>query len=314
MGKNRNTLKKLNHAWVISDGITGHEVQSLALAHHIAKNVNVYQCQLSRPWLTFAPKILPFFEKGLKWNQSQPNRKQKPDVIISCGRRMAAVAKYLKTKTNSRHIQILNPRDNHDNYDLIICPKHDNIKGNNIITCLGSLHQFNISFLKKIASSCQTHTHLKQPLLSLFLGNPHVEFFKQFDQLSQQIRKHYPNHVIAICGSRRTNEKYQQMIRNIFSDAEICWFSHQDGENPYQCLLATSQILIVTADSINMVSEACATDKPVIVVATEQISVKHQKFIHSVQHRLSKFGHQKITNEPLKSLKELAQDVLKRIT
>lgn len=306
-------MKKLNHVWVITDGVKGHEIQSLALAHHVAENVSIYPCQLINPWLTFAPKILPFFAKGLKWKQSQPNFKKKPDAIISCGRRMAAVAKYLKTKTASFHIQILNPRDNRENYDLLICPKHDNMKGKNVITCLGSLHQFNRAYLRQLAHACLKKMSVKQPVLSIFFGNPSKVFFKQLGQLSQKIKKHYPDHAIAICGSRRTDEKHQSMIKNAFSDAHVCWFSPQDGENPYQCLLVTSDVLVVTADSINMVCEACATDKPVVVVGVDNIGHKHKKFLGSIQHRLSILGDHQIINEPLNSMEKLAKSVLKKV-
>jgi mitochondrial fission protein ELM1 len=37
----------------------------------------------------------------------------------------------------------------------------------------------------------------------------------------------------------------------------------QDGENPYAGFLAYADRVVVTPDSVNMLSEACATGKPV---------------------------------------------------
>jgi mitochondrial fission protein ELM1 len=49
------------------------------------------------------------------------------------------------------------------------------------------------------------------------------------------------------------------------------------GENPYPSFLAHADVLIVTADSINMTSEACATGRPVYVFEAK-LSDKHARF------------------------------------
>jgi mitochondrial fission protein ELM1 len=50
------------------------------------------------------------------------------------------------------------------------------------------------------------------------------------------------------------------------------------GENPYPNFLAHADALIVTADSINMTSEACATGRPVYVFEAAKFSKKHARF------------------------------------
>ena len=56
------------------------------------------------------------------------------------------------------------------------------------------------------------------------------------------------------------------------------------GRNPYLGLLAWADHLLVTADSINMVSEASAVGKPLYVV---QPSKTHRRFRHFHEHMLA---------------------------
>src|SRR5262249_10222330 len=60
------------------------------------------------------------------------------------------------------------------------------------------------------------------------------------------------------------------------SRPRILWTGR--GENPYASFLAHADVLIVTADSINMTSEACATGRPVYVFEAANIYKKHARF------------------------------------
>lgn len=191
-----------------------------------------------------------------------PDKTQAPDAIITCGRRMAAVGKYFKRMMDCKHIQILNPTDNPKKYDLIVSPEHDRLKANNVIISKGSLHSITTSSLIQYQKSYQDKFQLDDTkVICLMLGNPANAFFRNLDDLVMQIKKKYPSHQLHVCGSRRTNKKVRDKIRKSFKQAQSCWLSEVDGQNPYLFLLASSDVLLVTADSINMVSEACAKSR-----------------------------------------------------
>ena len=127
-------MKKLKQAWIFSDSIIGHELQSKALADSICQSTHIYHCGLRQPWLSFAPRILPGFGKNIIWkNSSKPDIKNLPDIIITTGRRMAAIGKHFKRKYHLKHVQILNPKDSPKNYDVLICPEHDNVTAKNVV-------------------------------------------------------------------------------------------------------------------------------------------------------------------------------------
>lgn len=284
----------LNHIWIFSDSIKGHEVQSLALANRLSTEVSLFHCTIRQPWLSFAPRILPRFGRNIIWKNKKPDVSQMPDAIITCGRRMAAIGKFYKRLLGCKHIQILNPGDNSKKYDILICPEHDGVKGDNVITTQGSLHGISLESLARIKCSDPIDN-----TVVVFLGNPGKVFFKDLDKLLIDINTNFPKHNLVICGSRRTPKKQHEKIRKVFSQAQLVWLSENDGENPYLKLLACGQVLLVTADSINMLSEACATDKPVIALGGKYISPKHKRFIKSIDERLSLFESKDIGYQPL---------------
>ncbi|HEY9147010.1 MAG TPA: ELM1/GtrOC1 family putative glycosyltransferase, partial [Thiobacillus sp.] len=57
------------------------------------------------------------------------------------------------------------------------------------------------------------------------------------------------------------------------------------GENPYLAYLALADYVVVTADSVNMVSEACTTGKPVFVVELEGGNRKFRLFHEAMRAR-----------------------------
>ncbi|HOP22284.1 MAG TPA: ELM1/GtrOC1 family putative glycosyltransferase [Gammaproteobacteria bacterium] len=298
-------MKRFKNIWIFSDSIAGHEIQSVSLAELLSDNISIYHCTIRQPWLSFAPRRLPRFGRNIIWKSNQPNLSQSVDLIITCGRRMAAVGKYFKKLLQCQHIQILNPGDNAEKYNLLICPEHDNQKGRNILSIKGSLHPISTQSLSNF--DCSKISPLS---VGLFLGNPSSKFFEQLDSLKQQISQSFPDHHVYVCGSRRTPKTESSRIKKVFSNSRNVWSGDDDGENPYISMLACCEVLIVTADSINMVSEACATDKNVIVIAESEASPKHQRFIHSIKERLSTFEQLKSDVEPLETLIELKNQVL----
>jgi mitochondrial fission protein ELM1 len=56
------------------------------------------------------------------------------------------------------------------------------------------------------------------------------------------------------------------------------WAGPEDGDNPYAGILAWADRIVVTPDSVNMISEACASGKPVHAFATRPIIGKLGEF------------------------------------
>ena len=81
----------------------------------------------------------------------------------------------------------------------------------------------------------------------------------------------------AITLSRRSGAEAEAILREKLADVPaVIWDG--SGDNPYFAYLGLADHIVVTADSVSMVSEACSTGKPVHVVELEGGSRKFQRF------------------------------------
>ena len=70
---------------------------------------------------------------------------------------------------------------------------------------------------------------------------------------------------LLVTPSRRTGEVQTAMLQSAFPMPGAYVYDGK-GENPYLGLLALADTIIVTDDSVNMMTEACATGKPVYIL------------------------------------------------
>ncbi len=282
-------LNKVNLCWVLTEGRKGHEIQSMALAQRIAHNTCKHTFSLNQPWATFTPRLIPGFQYGHQWKTAnKPDFTQPPEIIITAGRKAAAMGKYIaqslkNAQANTKHIQILDPKDSVHNYDLLLIPSHDLKSGPNTINFCGSIHPFSPQWFKTPAPVLTE----KQEQLAIIIGNPTTKYFQQaFKAELQQIRHNHPSVPLVFCGSPRLAEKTIAHIKTLIQPDDKYWFEQQDGDNPYQTLLRQAKQLFVTADSINMMSECASSNVPVTLLGKNYIQTpKHHRFVHSLADR-----------------------------
>src|SRR4029079_8660800 len=69
-------------------------------------------------------------------------------------------------------------------------------------------------------------------------------------------------------------------IRQRFSESDFpIWFDESDGRNFYRSALASADRIVVMPDSVNMISEACATAVPVFIVQPERATSRMRLFL-----------------------------------
>lgn len=62
----------------------------------------------------------------------------------------------------------------------------------------------------------------------------------------------------------------------------MVWTGIEPGPNPYPGLLAWADRIVCTADSVNMLSEACATTVPVFVAGSQALHGRPRRFLDSL--------------------------------
>jgi mitochondrial fission protein ELM1 len=82
---------------------------------------------------------------------------------------------------------------------------------------------------------------------------------------------------LLVTPSRRTGEEKISILRSALSGTPgFVWDG--TGENPYFGILGAADILLVTADSVNMITEACASGHPVLIYGLPGGSKKFANF------------------------------------
>ena len=123
-------MKKLSHitAWIISDGTKGMENQSIALAKMLETNFRLINYKSS-----FFLNKFPLIGKFICPSIIKTSLKNylTPTYVITTGRRMAGISiamkSFFRDKIKTIHIQ--DPRISKKNFDLLLIPEHDGIKG-----------------------------------------------------------------------------------------------------------------------------------------------------------------------------------------
>lgn len=265
---------EVDQCWAIHDGAAGNRRQAIALAEALGWG---FDEKLSVPDVLskrFAPRLVPFIKQpyGKAFTEAMQNP---PAYVIGCGRQAALATRLLK-QAGSFAIQILNPRLPSHHWDVVIAPTHDLLTGSNVISTVGSLHDVTSNSLELWRAQVSALTSLKSPrTLVLIGGTSRMALFNEnlievmFSKLEYDLAMHGGS--LIICGSRRTPKHIAENIRDRFSGINFpVWFDEGDGENIYHSALAHADQIVLTPDSVNMISEACATQLPVFIAEPER--------------------------------------------
>lgn len=263
------------------------EAQAVGLAramslHPIVKPVKPSGPLRAFPWLARFP--------GVPAVASEPLEPPYPTIAITCGRRHAGASIAIKRlsggKTYTIHIQ--DPRVPPSLFDALVVPDHDPARGPNVITTTGSLNRISDDHLRREAAIFAAQVApLPTPRVAVNLGG---------DTRQYRIDKVQADHIVEDlssllnsqhCGlmittSRRTGKPLMEALAILANRVDtLLWTG--DGPNPYMGFLGLTDAIIVTSDSINMVSEACSTGKPVHIIRMGTEPRRRAKFLEAVQ-------------------------------
>lgn len=212
-----------------------------------------------------------------------------PDIVVSCGRRAAgralAVRRASQGRTLAVHIQ--DPRLRAAAFDLVIAMAHDAIPaGGNVIKVATALHDVTPKRLADAGAAWRDRLEkLGQPLAGVIIGGDlrGRRFTRSDDQALirglERMRKGSAG-ALAVTPSRRTPAHTLALLGEVFGEDPHVFVWNGAGENPYLGILALADRLIVTSDSVSMISEALATPHPVEVF--DLGFPRHQGFIQAL--------------------------------
>jgi mitochondrial fission protein ELM1 len=248
-------------AWAVTTGEAGMRTQARGLARATADRV--IEKTAPRGWLG------AWFGAGAIDSFAPPW----PDLLITCGRRSARFGMTLRKRMPAGvlAVHIQDPRAPAAAFDLIVAMDHDRIApGPNVIKVATALHDLTPAGLAAEADRWRARlAGYGRPLAGVMIGGSTAR---------QAFTSHHAARLLAglrqlraagtslaIIPSRRTPDAVNAVLRDAFAADPAVFHWDLAGDNPYRAVLALADRLVVTSDSVSMISEALATPHPVAI-------------------------------------------------
>ena len=217
---------------------------------------------------------------------------ENPDIIISCGRKAALVALALKKKNPQiKIICIQDPQMSSRHFDVVVAMQHDRIKSHNVIKTLFALHSITPEILAEAKEKFMPRfATYPQPHIAVLLGgstNKYTLTKERMEVVITDLQEWLAGTKgsLLITPSRRTGAENIAALQQAFAGNKNVYIYDGVEENPYMGLLACADEIIVTNDSVNMMSEAFATGKPVTILEMEgHEKTKPARFAEMIKH------------------------------
>ena len=285
----QNAESSLPTCWVVTDGKAGMENQCLGLAESLGLKPVVKRIKLRSPW----KQLSPFLRHGLGFafsEKADPITPPWPDILIATGRASVPASLYarrMSKKDGGRGtftVQIQNPVIDPSRFDLVVVPRHDALTGKNVMTTRGSLHRVTPEMLKREAEKFQPQVaHLSAPLVAVLIGGTNAVYSltpREMTVLAAQLKALAESGVsLMITPSRRTGVENLAILQEALRGTSA-YIWEWDGlvPNPYYGMLGLADVVLATCDSVGMVTEACSTGKPVMIIDLPGGSDKFRRF------------------------------------
>jgi mitochondrial fission protein ELM1 len=244
---------------------------------------------LMKPWIQgrlswLAPFFTPETQKAIETASA--------DYIIAAGSGLAPLQMLLAQETGAKAIVIMNPPFPYSlvHYDLAIVPAHDSGKvPGHTFRCVVMPSGYKI--LDRDADVKQLRSKLGEeirPKMAVFLGGATRGYnltVSDMEKLCSVLKRTSPRAGdYMVTTSRRTSPSVERFLKSALSQQASCRFLVIANEEnpPYAAggMMGIADLLIVTEDSLAMISEAVGTGKRVIVLSLGEgeLPEKHYRF------------------------------------
>ena len=254
-------------ALLLTQGMHGMISQVEGMAKALNTEYSHKIVRLRFPWNLIPPKFTPISQIVLK-DKIYITENEIPDIIISCGRKSVIPSILLKRKnSNIFTIHIQNPKVNSKNFDVVIAPTHDKYYGPNVIPSEGAIHYITYEEIQA-AKNYLTSKIKSNKIVSIILGGPNKYYSfnkEQLMEIFESIKMTFigKGYEIIIIPSMRTPKTIIELAKK-----EMSKFGHVVDiidKQAYLSAYALAEYVVVTCDSISMISEAAASGKPIYV-------------------------------------------------
>jgi hypothetical protein len=259
--------------WVLEDPRAGTAAQALGIAERLGlpfRRVPLRFGPLAKlpwPW----PTLAGLADRGAfapPW----------PTLVISAGRRSAPVARWLR-RHGARIVHAMRPGFGAADFDLLVLGAHDHPQtAGNVLVIQGAAHRLTPAALAAAPAAFPDFAALPRPIVTLLLGGP-----VRGEGMAPARAAHIAQAAaglgasLLVTASRRTGAPATAAVSAALQNLpHVLYPWGGDGANPYLAMLAMADRLVVTGDSISMLSEALMTEAPLLIADPGGLGPRHR--------------------------------------
>lgn len=313
--------------WAVSDGRPSVEDQVLGLAEAIAR---LAPAHIERKTIRWKDRG---FGRRPTWMQIEPQTRLAadadaiaapwPDLWIAAGRATLPFSLRMKrwSKGETFVVQAQDPRCSPARFDAVVPPRHDRVRGQNVIEITGAAHRVTPRALKGAYDRAfETFESLPRPRVAVFIGGGS----RRFDVSEDRARKLAAEIALAVeteggsvmlAFSPQTPEPARDILTaRLGALPSVVWDG--TGDDPRLGFLAAADYVLTSEDLLGVASEAAVTGAPVFVVKIDGYDANRRRF-HEELEKLDvarPFGGQlyRWAYEPLSETDRAAARILRR--
>lgn len=273
--------------WVLTDGKAGDEMQALSVAEALGLAPQIRRVKPRAPFVWLMPWG-PVDPRERPSAAGSPIAPPFPDLLIASGRRAVAYLRFVKRASGGRTFTVFlkDPRTGPKTADFLWSPDYDRLRGENVLTTTTPPHRVSASRIAAGRANPDPRlAALPCPRVAVLVGGPsrHHRFTDaDIARLIGHLRTVAEGGAgLMVTVSRRTPPALRDALAGL-CERHGGFFWDGAGENPYVSMLALADFIVATADSFNMVGEAAATGRPVLVFSPTGGHPKLDRFIESL--------------------------------
>ena len=270
----------MSKIWGITGGRRGNDVLVEGVAGALGGQFRLIHTDLSSPYKWLAPYRLAE-RAAAKDPQINPPF---PDMVIASGRQAVPHARFIKRASRGAVFTVFlqDPIVSPRHFDFVWAPAHDRCDGamRTVLSPHGMTQDMLDAAAEKMTARLLPDT-VRGKKIAVLIGGPNSVYPFGADEMQKLANGlaalAAQGHFLMITLSRRSPDAYAAKLRAVLpDDSYFLW--DNEGENPYHAMLGLTEQIIVTADSVNMIGEACLPGVPVQVFALRGGSGKFNRF------------------------------------
>jgi mitochondrial fission protein ELM1 len=254
--------------WVLQTGRVGDNAQVLEIAHRVGGNIVIKK-------LTFnVMHNLPNWMLGASQASIAPEAQHQlvppwPNLVIAAGKRTVPVARWIKEASGGRAklVQVGRPRAVLAHFDLVIStPQYGLPKGPNVVELVLPFASPRPISEQDVSSWAGEWKALPRPWTMVFIGAGKFPLRFEAPEIADLGEKlALLDTSLIVIASPRTRPDVLDVLAKQVKDRPIKFYPWSRNATFYRAAFVLADRIVVTSDSMSMVSEAINSGKPISI-------------------------------------------------